>query len=324
MSALRRCAACALLLWAATSAHAAGPSQATILTPGGFASACASRHMVNFKAPVPGADLQAEFDDFAYSCESNTFSGVGSAATANATYTNFQSDGVAKAYAGMGVIKLSAQEDATNAFPAPAAAGGGWMDKVTVNLPGQAGKSAIWKFQLAVSGTGWVSDPLGGNGSAVRASITGFKNHAELSRSTTGWNAGSGTAGIGQTFSWVADAANRSFAIDELVTFAMPVTLGTQFDWGVYASVLARAPIGNGVSTHVFSSEIDFGHTISYAGSLGVTVSGVLYENETLTSVSGIDWLNAMPLPEPGTWALMLVGVGGVCRVARRRQGDRH
>ena len=170
MLASRSGAAFAVMLWAATSAFAAGPSQSTVVAPGGFVSACASYRTDNFKLPVPGADMEREFFSYGHSCESRTFSGAGGIATVTANYTTSSSNGSAHGFAGMGLIQLTALEDATNAYPAPAAAGGGWTDRLKVSMPGQDGKAAVWLYQLWVSGNGFVSDPMGGNGGAARAS----------------------------------------------------------------------------------------------------------------------------------------------------------
>jgi hypothetical protein len=54
-------------------------------------------------------------------------------------------------------------------------------------------------------------------------------------------------------------------------------------------------------------------------------VSGILLDGNLVTSgytvaaASGLDWTQPLPVPEPGTWGLMLAGLGWLGRVARRR-----
>lgn len=82
---------------------------------------------------------------------------------------------------------------------------------------------------------------------------------------------------------------------------------------GIYALVGATPTLGvrAALGTRASSlSSADYGNTASFQMSLPTHV--------TYTSASGV-FLSAAPVPEPGTWALMLAGMGGVLLRARRR-----
>jgi hypothetical protein len=295
----------------------AGPSQGTITPPGGFAAACASQ-ISSGVTYTPGQDLTATFNPWPgkYTCQSQTFAGAGGQASANAQWSSTGVDNSTETQAEMGRIRLAADSTARNDVQFPVAvSGGGWADRMVVNLDGHSGEAAVWTFQMAVDGQ------LLAGGGAASVLMNAYRNNTELSRYVTGFDKGASDSFTTdrQRVGWgVSRTGDR--AIDDLVTFAVPITIGQSFSWGVFATVKAStASLVPPINGSLTSGSADFLHTLRYAGSTGVLVGGQLYGNATLVADSGIDWTQAMPVPEPGTWALMLAGLACVGGLARRR-----
>ncbi|KQW42426.1 MULTISPECIES: PEPxxWA-CTERM sorting domain-containing protein [unclassified Roseateles] len=303
-------------LLAASLAHA-GSSVGSVSKPGGFASACAS----DLSAGVgytPGLDITAAFSGWTghFSCQSQDFTGAAGQAAATAQWNAPNATNQASIQARMGQIHLASSNTARINVQFPvAAAGGGWSETMTVNVPGHEGEAATWLF--TVDATGLLS--AGGGSAQVMANV--YKGNDEVSLYTPGFNPG-GSDPLGtdrQRVVWgVSRSGNRS--IDDTVTFAVPVTLGQSFVWGVYATTQAGIAAWTPSLDTMVSSNADFLHTLSYGGSAGVLIGGVAYHNEQIVAASGIDWTVAA-VPEPGTWALLLLGLALVGRLARRHSG---
>lgn len=307
----------AALIAVSGAAVAAGPSQGTIVPPGGFASACASE-ISSGVTYTPGLDLTAGFATWPgrYLCRSETFAGAAGVAAADAQWTAANIDNATRTQAEMGRIRLAADSTARSDLQFPVAvSGGGWSDGMVVHLDGHEGEAAIWTFQMAVDGT------LLAAGGSTQVMMNAYRNKAELSNGVAHFDRGGsdGFTTSAQRVRW-AQVGHGTRTIDDVVTFAVPVTIGQSFSWGVYATV--KASIGNmgppssAVMTH---SEADFLDTLRYAGSTGVWLGDQWYGDAVLVSDSGIDWRQAMPVPEPGRWALMLAGLAIVGRLGRRR-----
>lgn len=313
--------AAALAGAAASSAWAIG--QGSVTPPGGFASACAAS-IAGTNVMAYGGDLPDSWSWPGYAgkfdCTSNGFSGAAGSATAGASFAAPKIANSSSSQAQMGLLRQSAANSSpANTQFAQGAANGGWSDRTTVVKDGLSG-SAIWLFDVAISGS------LLTHGGATGFGATAYKNTVELSRYVTGFDPGSSDVFTTdrQRVRWSAVAPNNtadvSRTVDDLVTFAVPVTLGTSFVWGVYGSTYAGQRAMTTGDGRIETAEADFTHTLRFMGSRGVLVGGTLYTDFDLRSDSGIDWHNATPVPEPATGALALAGLLGVASIVRRRR----
>ena len=240
----RRFGLAGALLLTLPGAHA-GPSQGSIAVPGGFASACASE-ISSGVTYTPGQDLTATFNPWPgrFTCRSETFGGAGGVASADARWSSSGVDNGTVIRAEMGVIKLAADSTARNILPFPiAVSGGGGSDQMVVNLDGQAGEAGVWTLQMAVDGH------LLAAGGAAQLQMNAYGNNHELSLPVTGFDPGNsdGLTTDRQRVQWaVARTGDRM--IDDLVTFAVPVTIGQSFSWGVYATLKAGTAAEGGLA----------------------------------------------------------------------------
>jgi hypothetical protein len=293
----------------------AGPSVLNTVPPGGFASACAS-DLSSGVTYTPGLDITASFGFFTghFSCQSQVFAGANGQSAAAAEWHAPNANNQSSVQAGMGLVRLAASNTArTNVQFPVATAAGGWSEAMTINLAGHAGEAAVWLFTVIAGGT---LDAAGGNAAVM---LNAHKNQEELSFSVAGYNKG-GSDPLGtdrQRVQWgVSRSGNRSIA--DAVTFAVPITLGQSFAWGVYATASAGLAAWSPGQDTLVSSNADFSHTLRYGGSAGVVVGGVNHNNAQFTSVSGIDWTHATAVPEPGTRALLLAGLAALAVFAAR------
>jgi len=306
--------------------------QAAVVPPGGFAAACAAGIGSLLHMPY-GGSLASHWNPPAYagrwSCDAQPYSGAGVIGQAAAHYSEPAIANWGQAQARLGHIGLAAYNSAPITAQSPqGGANGGWTDRSTIAVGGQAG-AAVWLFQVDVAGSATVSTGI------AQFGATAYKNGVELMRNVAGFHPG--TQGDlfttdRQRVRWSTSSyGNLGQSFADTATFAVPVTLGEAFDWGVYASATTgpRAQqFGVSTPTTALLDFLDPGLGLSFAGSLGVVVGGVLFEQFDLTSVSGIDWQQpyAAPVPEPAAWALMLAGAAGMAglRLHRRRRAGAH
>ena len=298
---------------------AAGPSQAGVSPPGGFVAACASE-VSDGGQFLPGSDLAAKFTGYPgrSSCQGQYFAGT-AGSTAQASYSTAAVQTASSVGGTMGTIGFAASTLApSNSMHAVSASGGGWSDRLVVDLAGHSGESAIWLYTMQVGGT-MASTGAGVASASVR--LSGFKNKEELFASVPGFDQGNsdGVVTDRQRVNWGA-SQNVSRVVDDLVTFAVPVTLGQSFVWGVYAT--ASASVGFSGIAGNGSSRLDFIDGLQYGGAAGLFIGGVEMNGYTLQSDSGIDWMQAAAVPEPAAWALWSAGLlTVVTRLRRRRSG---
>ncbi|MDH5339128.1 MAG: PEP-CTERM sorting domain-containing protein [Rubrivivax sp.] len=295
---------------------AAEPQQSDVTPPGGFVATCAAETSgTNYLAY--GGHLAANWSHPAYNgkyaCDAQMFSGAAGSAQAIASHSAPKIASSSAGHGSMGLLQL----EATNASPAntyfaQGAANGGWSDTTTVTVDGLAG-SAVWLINVGVTGSASVV-----GGSAAFAA-TAYKNETELNRAVAGFDKGDSDSFTTdrQKVRWRVSAANNtevlSRTVDDVVTFAVPVTLGTSFVWGVYGSAFAGQRAATTGDGRIETAQLD-PFTMRFLGTAGVLAGGQLYSNVQLSSPSGIDWLVATPVPEPATWAMMLTGIAWLVR----------
>lgn len=320
---LRRRALGATLSLLLPAAALAGPTQASLSTPGGYASACASA-MSSSSSFLPGVDLEAPFAFFPgqFSCQSQTFSGAGGQADAGASHVGSNGSlNSASAQALMGEIHLQAQNQSrlSDNFAVGAAAGG-WKDILRIVDDALVGQAGVWLFEVDIDGLFSVG---GGN---ARVLMSAFKNNSELSNRVADYDPGQSdrfTTDV-QRVAW-GKIGSGDRTVDDRVIFAVPIVYGQDFSWGVYATTMAGQSSFAPALTNVRSRAMaDFSHTLRYAGSLGVMVNGTLRTDATLVSRSGFDWGSAAggvnTVPEPGAGWLAVMGLLplAACRKGRR------
>jgi hypothetical protein len=320
LAGLRCLAALTAPLTIQLGAHAAA-QQSDVTPPGGFVTSCA--------AEISGSNYQAYGGDLAsnwslpaytgkYACNSQMFSGATGTGQAVASHSAPKISSSSAGSAGMGLLQLEATNASpANTYGAQGAANGGWSDSTTVTVDGLSG-NAVWLINVGVSGSASVV-----GGSAAFAA-TAYKNETELYNWVAGFDRGGSDSFTTdrQKVRWQVTAANNTEVagrtVDDVVTFAVPVTLGTSFVWGVYGSAYAGQRATTTGDGRIVTAELN-PFTMRFLGTAGVLANGMLYDNVQLASASGIDWLVAAPVPEPSTWALMLAGLATVGGLARRR-----
>lgn len=303
-------------------------SQSSINGTGGFVSACAySNSGSGFN---PGGNLPALFGSA--NCNSDTFSGNGSV-TESATYNSGLTSNQSQGTVGLGTLHLSASNSApNNSYFSAAGANGGWTETLVANAANQAGHAGVTVVALKVTGS------LAAHGFAGASSfqLTGYKDKNQLTiYGLSGlYNYGSQSNPIGtdrQIANWSVATDyyyvsgqglnDASATIDDTINFAIPVTLGQSFSFGVYGYALAGMRSASGVAG-ISTAGTDFSHTVTWGGVVGIYDSnGQLLSDYSLTSASGADWTRPFtaPVPEPESYAMMLVGLGLLRLMVRRK-----
>jgi len=292
----------------------AGYTIATAPTPGGYAQAGAA-------PSTPGSNPGSGGDILPIYVSGNTqeqaFTG-NSSASASASYSSGNTSNSAQATVGLGILHMQAQNNApNNSFFAGAAVNGGWNDTFNISNPSLNGQSGFMVFTVHVTG---YLEATGFAGSA-NFSTTAFKNGSQLMYHPLFSPGNSDLLSTDRQYgNWsIATDGIPNFAsksVDGIVTFAVPITFGTQFTLGVTATARAGMRSSSGVAGNS-TAITDFSSTLNWNG-----ISAILDANQqpvtgsTINSGSGIDWSGVI-IPEPTT-ALLLLAAAPLLTARRR------
>lgn len=213
----------------------------------------------------------------------------------------FSSSGSAHAYADIGTIKLEgASQGSLNSV-----ARGIFRDDIKIDLPGVSSGTAVQiAFTINLDGTLSVNDHHDANaGWQVRADVGGgaFDLAAE-----------------GQLYNNSPAFAKHGYFGDAMGPLHGMATVTTGFWAPLYVELTASAQTaynGSGGTT-LASSSFDFAHTLTWGG-MTVSLGGVQQSGALVTSGSGLNYLQAVAVPEPAPAALL--GAGLAFLLWRRR-----
>lgn len=299
-------ALCALLSFNAQAA----PRQFDVVPAGGFLNVCAapSGGGSGFWA---GDDITGQFASG--SCNAHYFTSGSVSGSASSSGPSISNN--ASGAAGMGWVQMGGENHSPAAtFFAHGGVNGGFTDTLAVNAAGHTGQSGYLLLHVAVIGTMWATAETGSAGFEV----VPYLNKQQLSAALPGYDDGSSNhlwSTDRQVGAWgVASAPNASLAINEVVTFSLPVVVGQNMDVGLYASADAGQRSSGGFPGWMANSGLQF---TSFIAGANLVIGGQAVPGFSIASASGLDWTVAA-VPEPGTWALMLAGLG-VVALRRRR-----
>ncbi|RZJ06875.1 MAG: PEP-CTERM sorting domain-containing protein [Rubrivivax sp.] len=288
----------------------AAPRQSDILPSGGFLNVCA--------APIGGGggfwagdDITGQFA--AGTCNTHYFNSgaVSDTASSSGPLISNNAAGAAR----MGWVQMSAENHSpAETWFAHGGVNGGYTDRLSVNAAGHAGESGFLLLRIAVNGTMWATAEAGGTGFQV----VPYLNQAQVSAVHPGYDDGSSNHLWGtdlQVGAWgVGSAPDSSLAINEVITFSLPVVVGESMDVGLYTHADAGQRSSGGYPGWMANSGLSF---TSYLDGATLMLGGVPVSGFSIASASGLDW-KVSAVPEPGIWMLMLAGLG--CVALRRRR----
>lgn len=272
---------------ACATAHA-GLKWNTAPTPGGFIQACAGQQ-TGGGGSWPGDDFTAIFIGPA-DLHEEAFNGSTSAST-SAIFASGNLSNSAGGTVGMGYIQVHSANNAPNSSSFPlGVANGGWSDLLTVDSPGLTGQTGYMQFTLDVSGDLFAS---GFAGSAA-FTVTGYKDTGQLMVNSLFDPGGSDVIGTDRQYgNWaVATYGNPPTdgkTVNDTITFAVPITFGTQFKLSICANSRAGMRSSSGVQGNsTAQSTFDMG--LTWGGVVAVYHGLTPIDEYTITSATGTNW----------------------------------
>jgi len=300
----------------ATPASAA-LSRLSITAPGGFVQAGVSPVGFGFFLVV-GSDFESLYNGVGDDFSEGAFSGLGSITRSAAAVTT-NTSGSSMAFATMGQIKLKASSTSPNLGFANGGAHGGFKENFTVSggVPGAAGWMLV---DILVSGSASASGAAGSAG----FSIGGFKDGIELRNNNPFWDNGNSDPASTdrQRAKWrvssFASGTTDSRVVNDMITFAVPITFGVQFSFDIYGFAEAGKR-SSGSAPGLSSASVDFFNTITWGGINAILASnGSTISSSSVVGSTGLDWTGVVPAPG----ALLVFGLGSLVSIRRNRRNE--
>lgn len=213
----------------------------------------------------------------------------------------FNSSGAAHAFAQTGTLKV----DGTSEGSLNSLARAIFRDEVKLDLPGvAAGTQVVLQFDLLLSGNLSVG--------ASNEAASSWQVQADV---------GGGAFDLfasGRLYNNSPTLAIHGYFGDPIGALHGTSTIPTGQMLPVYVELQAVAQTAyNGQGGALATAAFDLSHTLRWGG-MTVSLNGVPQSQVTLTSASGFNYLEAAPVPEPGTLVLALCGAAVL--LAKRRQ----
>lgn len=272
--------------------------------------------------PAAQSYAQATSTDFlGGTCDSGLQVGTGAISAGCAVVSPGSTSG-GQATAGSGSVRITSNADAysigTASHSTSAWSSASFVDWVAIQGP--AGKTGL------LTGTLYFAGGVGAsaNGSAFSATSAGASYN--FSASVFGQSVGL-SGNVLQATNGASNSTNPAgggFTVTASVSFGSDGwAIGTISMGAVTQSEASARPYQQTSDSPVIPADAHaaagFGHTLYWGGISSLTVDGTALTGYALTSASGADYrVTTAPVPEPGTLALLLAGLGFVARQARR------
>lgn len=261
-------------------------SRTTIPTPGGFVQAGVSPIGQGFFSIV-GDDFEPLYNDPGDDFSEGSFAGIGPVLR-SASASTADSNGNSTAQAGMGYMDLAATNVAPNASFGNAGAHGGFKENFLVT-GGTPGAQAWMLVDVSIAAS------MNAAGFAGRAflNIGAFKNDIELRSNEPFWDNGNSDSisTDRQRASWglatFAAGENTARTVDDMITFSVPITLGTPFNLGIYAFADAGKRSSGGAPG---SSSATINSGVTWVQARVVDAAGTTIMGTNISGETGLNW----------------------------------
>jgi hypothetical protein len=298
---------------------AAQPGQQSTAAGSAFVSACAGTGV--FSAVTPGRAWNDGVSSGGTTCSFSSGASVSQTQTAGGIAPPFSD--FASGTAAIGTLHLDATNsgDSSLAFP-DGVVNAGWNDMLTIQATNPALNGVEGFFVFSIQFDGDLSTT--GNDPTAQAWVEIFQNQqmvtpfgdAQQINAYDFFTANNITHNGPIFSSWedelmgyLANSSAPSLPINANILFAVPVTVGTPFELGIWAGILAGENSSGG-SLGPDTASSDFSNTLTWGGSDFLMIDGQK-AGFNVTSLSGFDYNQpaGQGAPEPSTVVLAAAGL---------------